>query len=134
MDIKEISSNSLSFIGDAVYTLKVREFYINKKYQSSKELQRLCTRYNCAKGQMATFNRLKEKGFFKEDELEVFKRGRNKISHIPKNGDLNSYKTATGLEAITGYLYLTNKKRLEEFFIEVFKGGIENEWTSIWKK
>jgi len=134
MNIKEVSSNSLAFIGDAVYTLRVREFYISNKYQSSKELQRLCTRYNCAKGQMATFQRLKDSGFFNEEELEVFKRGRNHITHVPKNGDLNSYKTASGLEAITGYLYLTNKERLEEFFTEVFKGGLENEWYRLWKE
>lgn len=127
MNIKELSSNSLSFIGDAVYTLRVREFFIDKKYQSSKDLQRLCTRYNCAKGQLHTFKRLNDSGFFKEEELEVFKRGRNHIGHIPKNGDLASYKVASGLEAIVGYLYLTDKERLEEFFLEVFKGGIENE-------
>ena len=127
MDIKEVSSNSLSFIGDAVYTLRVREFYITNKYQNSKELQKLCNRYNCAKGQQKTFQRLKEKEFFSEEEITVFKRGRNHITHIPKNGDLSSYKDASGLEAVVGYLYLTNEDRLEEFFIEVFKGGIENE-------
>ncbi len=35
MDIKEVSSNSLSFIGDAVYTLRVREHFVTNKYQSS---------------------------------------------------------------------------------------------------
>ena len=42
MDIKEISSNSLSFIGDAVFTLRVREYFVTHKYQSSKSLQKLC--------------------------------------------------------------------------------------------
>ena len=126
MDIKEVSSNSLSFIGDAVFTLRVREFFICHKYQSSKTLQQLCNRYNCAKGQMNVFNRLNDEGFFKEEELEVFKRGRNHISHIPKNGDRVSYETASGLEAICGYLYLTDKERLELFFTKVFEGGIDN--------
>lgn len=127
MDVKEVSSNSLSFIGDAVYTLKVREFFINKKYQNSKDLQQLCNRYNSAKGQQKTFLRLQEANFFSDDELDAYKRGRNHITHIPKNGDLNSYKTASGLEAVVGYLYLTNKQRLDQLFLEIFKGGIENE-------
>jgi len=127
MDIKELSSNSLSYIGDAVYTLRVREFFINNKYQASKALQFMCNKYNSAKGQMKTFNRLNEEEFFNEEELEIFKRGRNSIRHIPKNGDVVSYSIASGLEAITGYLYLTDKKRLELFFKEVFKGGLENE-------
>lgn len=127
MDIKEVSSNSLSFIGDAVFTLKVREFFIKNKYQSSKLLQKLCNGYNCAKGQTKVFNRLKDNNFFNEEELEIYKRGRNHISHIPKNGDRLTYECASGLEAIVGYLYLTNQKRLEIFFDEVFKGGIDNE-------
>ena len=73
------------------------------------------------------FNRLNDSNFFTEAELEAYKRGRNHISHIPKNGDLKTYECASGLEAVCGYLYLTDKERLEEFFIEVFKGGIYNE-------
>lgn len=127
MDIKQISANSLSFIGDAVYTLKVREFFVNNKFQSSKSLQKLCNGYNCASGQAKTFKRLNDSGFFSDNELEVYKRGRNHISHIPKNGNRSTYETASGLEAICGYLYLTDKKRLNLFFNEVFKGGINNE-------
>ena len=127
MDIKEVSANSLSFIGDAVFTLKVREYFVSNKYQSSKSLQKLCNGYNCAKGQTKIFNRLNDQGFFKEEELDAYKRGRNHISHIPKNGDRLTYECASGLEAICGYLYLTNKNRLDEFFEEVFKGGIDNE-------
>ena len=127
MNIKEISANSLSFIGDAVYTLKVREFFITNKYQSSKDLQRLCNKYNCAKGQMKVYERLCANNFFNENEENIYKMGRNHITHIPKNGDLKSYQCASGLEAIVGYLYLTDKKRLEEIFMEIFKGGIDNE-------
>ena len=127
MDIKEVSSNSLSFIGDAVYTLKVREFFIEHKYQSSKDLQWLCNRYNSARGQARTYERLVNEDFFNEEEKRIFKRGRNHITHIPKNGDLRSYETASGLEAVVGWLYLTDKERLEELFTEIFKGGIENE-------
>lgn len=127
MDIKEYSSNSLAFIGDAVYTLYVRQFFLDKKYQSAKSLQKLCNGYNCAKGQTKTFERLNGEGFFTEEELSVYKRGRNCITHIPKNGDRKSYQCATGLEAVTGYLYLTDRDRLEVFFNRVFEGGIENE-------
>lgn len=127
MNIKEMSSNSLSFIGDGVYTLKVREYFINKNHQSSKELQRLCNKYNSAKGQMKVYLKLKDKSFFNDEEYNIFKRGRNHITHIPKNGDLDSYSIASGLEAVVGYLYLTDKNRLEELFKEIFKVGLENE-------
>ena len=127
MDIREYSGNSLAFIGDAVYTLRVREYFVSHHYQSSKSLQKLCNGYNSARGQYRTYSRLKDEGFFSESELEIFKRGRNNISHIPKNGDLLTYETASGLEAICGYLYLTDKERLEVFFDRVIEGGIYDE-------
>ena len=127
MDIKEISSNSLSFIGDAVFTLRVREYFVTRGYQSSKSLQKLCNGYNSARGQTRVFSRLNEEGFFTEAELEAYKRGRNHISHIPKNCDLSTYECASGLEAVCGYLYLYDRERLELFFEKVFEGGINNE-------
>lgn len=127
MDIKKYSSNSLSFIGDAVYTLHVREHFIESKYQQSNKLQYLCNKMNSARGQMEAFDYLKGIGFFSEEELGVFKRGRNNIRHIPKNGDKHSYEVASGLEAVVGYLYMTNKKRLEELFSEIFNGVNDNE-------
>lgn len=127
MNIKELTGNSLSYLGDAVFTLRVREYFLNNHYQSPKSLQKLCNNYNSAAGQRKIYERLLENNFFNQDEIDIFKRGRNDIHHIPKNSDLLSYETASGLEAICGYLYLTDKNRLEEFFLEVFKGGIENE-------
>ena len=127
MDIREYSANSFSFIGDAVFTLRVRQFFIENGYQSSKTLQHLCNGYNSAEGQRRVFERLNNEGFFSEQELEIYKRGRNHISHIPKSSDRLTYESASGLEAVCGYLYLSDQKRLEEFFKEVFKGGIENE-------
>ncbi len=42
-----------------------------------------------------------------EEELAVFKRGRNAKSHsVAKNADIIDYRNATGLEALIGYLYL----------------------------
>lgn len=124
MDIKEVSSNSLSFLGDAVYTLHVREHFISLKYQSSKGLQKLCNEYNSARGQTKAFEKLQRHDFINNDYYEVFKRGRNHITHIPKNGDLLSYETASGLEALCGYLYLTDIKQLEKMFEIIFDGDL----------
>lgn len=127
MDIKEISANSLSYIGDAVYTLAVRQYFIINKYQSSRSLQKLCNGYNSAAGQTRVYQRLLEQGFFKEEELAVFKAGRNHIKRVPRNSSLYEYQCASGLEAVCGYLYLEDKERLEQFFAQVFQGGINNE-------
>ena len=127
MDPKEYSAYSLSYIGDAVFTLAVRRFFVEHHYQSSASLQKLCNGYNSAAGQTKIFRRLEEEGFFTKEELEVYKKGRNHISHIPRNGDRVTYECASGLEAVCGYLYLFHPERLEAFFGKVFEGGIHNE-------
>lgn len=127
MDKRTVSANALSFIGDAVYSLKVREFYVEAGYQQGRKLQELSKRYVSAAGQTKVYYRLKESGFLNEEEEAVFLRGRNHITHIPRNGDRQSYETASGLEALCGHLYLFDKERCEELFREIFKGGEENE-------
>ena len=51
-----------------------------------------------------------------DEEVEVFKRARNyKTTSHPKSCDIITYKFATGLEAVIGYLELENKReRIDE--------------------
>ncbi len=45
-----------------------------------------------------------------QDELAVYKRGKNaKPYTMAKNATIGEYKKATGLEALIGYLYLTDQ-------------------------
>ena len=65
-------------------------------------------------------------GELTEEELYIFKRGRNaKSATVPKNADVRDYRMATGFEALVGYLHLINdEKRLDFIFnksIEICK-------------
>jgi ribonuclease III family protein len=44
-----------------------------------------------------------------EEEMAIFKRGRNAKSGVPKNADVQEYRMATGFEAVIGYLYITEQ-------------------------
>ena len=119
IDTNLLNGTALSFIGDAVYSLYVREYCISLGLRRAEDLQRKTVAYVSAKGQSEAYNKLIEADFFTEEELDIFKRGRNAISHIPKNGNLHDYSIASGLEAICGYLYLTDKGRLDELFSNI---------------
>ncbi len=114
-----LNGTSLSFIGDAVYSLYVREHCLALGIRRADDLQKKTVAYVSAKGQCDAYNKLMEAQFFTEDELDIFKRGRNAIGHIPKNGNLHDYSIASGLEAICGYLYLTDKNRLDDLFGQI---------------
>ena len=45
-----------------------------------------------------------------EEEASVFRHGRNaKTSSVAKHADIHDYRNATGLEALFGYLYLSDR-------------------------
>ena len=58
-----------------------------------------------------------------EEELAVYKRGRNaKSPTMAKNATMTDYRKATGLEAVMGYLYLTDRF---ERMVELIKNAVD---------
>ena len=65
-----------------------------------------------------------DNNFFNEEELSVIKRARNNRSNShPKNCDIITYKYATGLEALIGYLELENNKNRIDEIMNYILGG-----------
>lgn len=111
-----INSLSLAYLGDAVYELYIRSYLLNKGNIKVKELQMMAVNYVSANAQSNFLDKMFENGFLTEEETDIIKRARNHKSHkSPKNTDIITYKKATGLEALIGYLYIKNNKmRIEE--------------------
>lgn len=108
----------LAYLGDAVFELYVREFLIAKGICKVKDLQKMSIEYVSAVAQTKILERIKDT-FLTESELDIVKRGRNAHSHNNKSTDILTYKKATGFETLIGYLYLNDKKRLDELMEEV---------------
>ncbi len=107
----------LAYLGDNVYEYYVRRFLIEKKISNVNDLQKESVNYVSAKNQAKFLNSLLEENYFSEEELAIIKRARNhKGTGHPKNCDILTYKHATALEALIGYLKLENK---EERIIEI---------------
>lgn len=115
---ENISSLELAFLGDAYYELYIRTMLLNKDIRGVNNLQKETEKYVKAEGQKKFLNQLLEENYLKEEEVSIYKRGRNaKISHHHK--DLETYKISTGLEALIGYLYLNDSKRLKEIMEKI---------------
>ncbi len=106
---------TLAYIGDGYYELQIRKYLIEKKLTKVNELHKNAIKYTSANNQAKACKVLIEE-YFTEEEIKIFKRGRNQTStHKPKNSDLATYSTSTGFEAVIGYHYLdNNEKRLNE--------------------
>ena len=123
-DAKQLNGLSLAFIGDAVLENYIRRYLIVEKQMTKvNNMQTASKRFVSAKAQAAVFAKMEENNFLTEDEMAIFKHGRNSNIHTKaKNTDIVTYKISTGVESLIGYLELTdNKDRLQEvidFIIE----------------
>ncbi len=113
---KQLSPLNLAFIGDAIYEIFVREMLVCDANRPVNDLHRESVKYVSAQAQTVAFEKIKD--CLTEEEMSQFKRGRNaKVGHLPKSASDAQYHTATGVEALFGYLYLTNQQdRIRELF------------------
>lgn len=116
-----LSPLSLAYIGDAVYELYVRTHIMKNENLPVNKLHKTATGYVKAKAQSDIVHHLES--MLTENELAVYKRGRNAHSHTSaKNADIVDYRHATGFEALIGYLYLSkNNERLDFLLLESVK-------------
>ena len=116
MNVLEINVLVLAYLGDTIYENYVRKYLIQTGIGNVNDLQTASISYVSAKAQAKFLTDLIEKNFFTEEELLVVKRARNyKSRSHPKNCDILTYKHATGLEALIGYLDLMqHRDRIDE--------------------
>ena len=95
----------LAFVGDAVYSLFVREKLTFSSTSKTGELNKLATSEVKATAQAEFIKDIID--LFNEDELAIFKRARNaKKQSKAKHATVTEYNLSTGFEAVIGYLYL----------------------------
>ncbi len=104
----------LAFIGDAVYSLYVREKLAFSSDAKAGELNRMTAERVCAGAQADLARKLLP--LFTEEERAVFMRARNsKKGTKAKHSTVAEYNMSTGFEAVVGYLYVTGgHERLAE--------------------
>ena len=126
MDDKTLNSVptlNLAFIGDGVYDLLVREYLVTHSSAHVGELNQMKVELVNCKSQAAFMKQIMEQ--LSEEELDVYKRGRNtKVNSASKHSTLSDYHAATGLEALFGWLYLKGRQeRINELFTLIIEQG-----------
>ncbi|MBO5926694.1 MAG: Mini-ribonuclease 3 [Clostridia bacterium] len=102
---RQLSPITLAFIGDAVYTLFVREKIVFEKDLSGNELNKRASAVVKATAQAELIRKIMP--LLTEEEVEIFKRARNtKKNTRAKSASVSDYNASTGFEAVIGYLYI----------------------------
>ena len=120
MEAKLLNPSVLSFVGDAVYGLLVRE-KLSAVNRPSGQLHTLSVKLVNAVSQARAYTIIEQD--LTEEEIAIFKRGRNfHTGNTPKNATKGEYHTATGLETLFGFLHLSGEeKRITELFNKIWE-------------
>ncbi len=115
----DYSPLTLAFIGDGVYDLLVRDYLVRQANRPVGELNRRKVALVNCESQALFAKDLMPK--LTEKEQSVYKRGRNAAPKCtPRHGTVADYHSATGLEALFGYLHINGEQaRIMELFNEI---------------
>lgn len=121
-DIKSYSPLTLAYIGDSVYDLLIKTTIIWQGNAPVNKLHKKAASVVKATAQAKHYHMIED--ILSEEESVVYKRGRNaKSVTSAKNTGIVDYRTATGLEALIGYLYLLDRT---ERIMEIMKPVIQH--------
>ena len=108
VDIREQSPLSLAFVGDAVYSLLIREHFVKSKRYNINTLNKMTVQYVSARGQFMALELIKD--ILTEEETSFAKRGQNASkASVAKHASVAEYRASTGFECLLGYLKVTGQ-------------------------
>lgn len=110
----------LAYMGDAVYELYVRKMLIEKANTQVDKLHKTAINIVKAEAQCEAFRKIEN--ILTENEMAVFKRGRNAKSSVPKHASVIEYRIATGLEALIGYIYISGDTKRLDYIMNLILG------------
>ena len=125
MNLREMSTPALAYLGDCVIELCVRDHLVSSGLSTSRNLNKEALNYVRAAAQAEAMKKLFP--LLTEEEEAFFRRGRN-IGHtnVPKNATVSDYRTATGMEVLFGYLHVSHQKeRIHELFRAAYLDGAD---------
>lgn len=109
----------LAYIGDAVYSMYVRERVVQMNITKVQVLHTIVTEFICAKSQSKVLLEIEDT--FTEQEQAIARRARNSNVNVPKSSSVQEYRSSTAFEAVLGFLYETRQdERLQDVMKQAF--------------
>ena len=113
----QYSPLALAYMGDSILDLLVKKYFVTHSNMQPHKYHVEVSKIVKAVNQADYIDRIMEE--LSEDELDVYKRGRNTNTHSKaKNATMGQYRKATGLEALYGYLFLKGDMDRLQYFVD----------------
>ena len=115
VDIRTYSPLTLAYIGDGIFDIVIRSVVVGKGNTKASQLHKHTSSIVKAHTQAVMIEALEP--HLTKEETDIYRRGRN-----AKSPTMADYRKATGLEALMGYLYLSDDF---ERVVELTKLGVQ---------
>ncbi len=113
----QYSPLALAYMGDSILDMLVKKYFVTHSNMQPHKYHVEVSKIVKAVNQADYIDQIMEE--LSEDELDVYKRGRNTNTHSKaKNATMGQYRKATGLEALYGYLYLKGDMERLQYFVD----------------
>ena len=121
VDIRTYSPLTLAYIGDGIFDIVIRSVVVGKGNTKASQLHKHTSSIVKAHTQAVMIEALEP--HLTKEEADIYRRGSNaKSPTMAKNATMADYRKATGLEALMGYLYLSDDF---ERVVELTKLGVQ---------
>jgi len=121
---KQMQPLALAMIGDSVQTLFVRTYIALNFGVKVNKINKMVSSVVSAGAQFRTYKKIED--IFNDEELDIARRARNTHKNSKaKNFSYGEYIYATALEAVIGYLYLTNQTDRLNYILKISVEEIE---------
>lgn len=121
----------LAYIGDIVFSMytRLRLVPTSNKVQVLHDIDaKMVSAVMQAKAMQVLESELEE------EETQVYHRGRNAKSTVPKSASVAQYRMATGFEALLGYLFLENHEERLQYVLDKSFAIISQELHEVFEK
>lgn len=109
-------SLELAYLGDTLYDLYVRSSLV-RAGGKVRNLHAQAVKRVCAHAQAEAFSRVEP--FLTQEEADVARRARNAHQIPARHANAREYHLATALEAVVGYLFVTNRHERMESILQI---------------
>ncbi|MFA7417216.1 MAG: ribonuclease III domain-containing protein [Acholeplasma sp.] len=116
----------MAYLGDAYYELEIRRYLINQGITNMGRLHTEKVKFASNEAQASIMNYFLAEELLTDDEVNAYKKGRNKTHNARKQMDMVTYQQATGFESLIGYLSVYDQvraKKLIQMGITFIKQG-----------
>ena len=114
MNYKSLNGSVLTYLGDSYYEHEIRNYLVKQGITKLNNLHQEAVKYTSGVAQAKIVYYYLSENLLTEEELAIYKRGRNISAGSKKHLEIDVINASNGFEALIGYLSINDTFRAKQ--------------------